>query len=291
MTSTTTQENGTAEERDVVLSVKDVSVSFGRTKVLDHLSLDVYRGEILGFVGASGTGKSVLMRTILGLNQKQSGTISIFGHDIDHASEQEKLGVDMRMGVLFQHGALFSSLNVLENIQVPMREYLDIPERLMDELARLKIELVGLKPDTAEKFPSELSGGMIKRAALARALSLDPEIVFLDEPTSGLDPIGAADFDELIANLRDTMGLTVYMVTHDLDSLFAVCDRIAVLGKKKVLVEGTIDDMLAFDDPWVQEYFHGKRARQIVSNGNSRRRPAGRPAASGPNHAQEGQVK
>ncbi len=291
MIPTANQENEGAGARDILLSVKDVSVSFGRSTVLDHLSLDVYRGEILGFVGASGTGKSVLMRTILGLNQKQSGTISIFGHDIDRASEQEKLGVDMRMGVLFQHGALFSSLTVLENIQVPMREYLDTPERLMDELARLKIDLVGLKPDTAEKFPSELSGGMIKRAALARALSLDPEIVFLDEPTSGLDPIGAADFDELIANLRDTMGLTVYMVTHDLDSLFAVCDRIAVLGKKKVLVEGTIDDMLAFDDPWVQEYFRGKRARQIVSDGKNRRRSGGDRVAPKPVQGQEGQAK
>jgi phospholipid/cholesterol/gamma-HCH transport system ATP-binding protein len=279
------------DAKDVILSVKDVTVSFGTSTVLDHLSLDVYRGEILGFVGASGTGKSVLMRAILGLNQKQSGKISIFGHDIDRASEQEKLSVDMRMGVLFQHGALFSSLTVLENIQVPMREYLDIPQRLMDELARLKIDLVGLKPDTAEKYPSELSGGMIKRAALARALSLDPEIVFLDEPTSGLDPIGAADFDELIANLRDTMGLTVYMVTHDLDSLFAVCDRIAVLGKKKVLVQGTIEDMLAFDDPWVQEYFRGKRARQIVSNGNSRRRSGGDRTATQPAQGQEGRVE
>ncbi len=273
--------NGKAD--DIILSVKDVSVSFGRSTVLDNLDLDVYRGEILGFVGASGTGKSVLMRTILGLNQKQKGKISIFGHDIDEASDQEKLSVDMRMGVLFQHGALFSSLTVLENIQVPMREYLDIPQKLMDELARLKIELVGLKPDTADKFPSELSGGMIKRAALARALSLDPEIVFLDEPTSGLDPIGAADFDQLIADLRDTMGLTVYMVTHDLDSLFAVCDRIAVLGNKKVLIEGTIEDMLAFDDPWVKEYFRGKRARQIVSNGDNRRRASRGEAAPTPN--------
>jgi phospholipid/cholesterol/gamma-HCH transport system ATP-binding protein len=278
------------DAREVILSVKDVSVSFGKAKILDRLSLDVYRGEILGFVGASGTGKSVLMRAILGLNQKQGGQIKIFGHDIDRASEQEKLGVDMRMGVLFQQGALFSALTVLENIQVPMREYLDIPQRLMDELARLKIELVGLKPDTAEKFPSELSGGMIKRAALARALSLDPEIVFLDEPTSGLDPIGAAEFDELIANLRDTMGLTVYMVTHDLDSLFAVCDRIAVLGQKKVLVEGTIEDMLAFDDPWVQEYFRGKRARQIVSNGQSRRRSTHEQTRGQPT-AEQGQTK
>ncbi|MEP7454917.1 ABC transporter ATP-binding protein [Phyllobacterium sp. SB3] len=279
------QNNQSTDEKadDIILSVRDVSVSFGRSTVLDNLDLDVYRGEILGFVGASGTGKSVLMRTILGLNQKQKGKISIFGHDIDEATDQDKLAVDMRMGVLFQHGALFSSLTVLENIQVPMREYLDIPHKLMDELARLKIELVGLKPDTADKFPSELSGGMIKRAALARALSLDPEIVFLDEPTSGLDPIGAADFDQLIADLRDTMGLTVYMVTHDLDSLFAVCDRIAVLGNKKVLIEGTIEDMLAFDDPWVKEYFRGKRARQIVSNGDNRRRSAREETAPAPN--------
>ena len=169
----------------------------------------------------------------------------------------------MRVGVLFQHGALFSALTVMENIQVPMREYLDLPQALMNELALLKIELVGLPPDAAQKYPSELSGGMIKRAALARALALDPEIVFLDEPTSGLDPIGAAEFDELVVKMRDTMGLTVYMVTHDLDSLFSTCDRVAVLGNKKVLVEGTIEDMLASEEPWVKSYFRGKRARQL----------------------------
>lgn len=256
-------EDSQQQSQEPVISVRDVKVAFGKSVILDGLSLDVRRGEILGFVGASGGGKSVLMRTILGLNRKQSGTIKIFGRDIDDVTDQQKVAIDMRMGVLFQHGALFSALTVLENIQVPMREYLDLSPKLMDELARLKIDLVGLKPDTAEKFPSELSGGMIKRAALARALALDPDIVFLDEPTSGLDPIGAADFDELIGNLRDTMGLTVYMVTHDLDSLFAVCDRIAVLGQKRVLVEGTIEDMLAFDDPWVKAYFKGKRARQI----------------------------
>ncbi|MGH6760201.1 MAG: ABC transporter ATP-binding protein [Phyllobacterium sp.] len=257
--------NGTARyaSGEPIISVRDVKVAFGKSVILDGLSLDVNQGEILGFVGASGGGKSVLMRTILGLNRKQAGTIHIFGRDIDKVNDQQKVAIDMRMGVLFQHGALFSALNVLENIQVPMREYLDLSPKLMNELARLKIDLVGLKPDTAEKYPSELSGGMIKRAALARALALDPDIVFLDEPTSGLDPIGAADFDELIANLRDTMGLTVYMVTHDLDSLFSVCDRIAVLGQKRVLVDGTIDDMLAFDDPWVKSYFRGKRARQI----------------------------
>lgn len=251
------------EERQKVLSVRDLTVAFGSNVVLDKLNLDIYRGEILGFVGASGTGKSVLMRTVLRLLPKRAGKITILGADYDSIDDKERIALDMRLGVLFQQGALFSSLTVLENIQVPMREYLDLPQDLMDELARLKIELVGLAPDAAGKFPSELSGGMIKRAALARALALDPDLVFLDEPTSGLDPIGAAEFDELIAKLRDTLGLTVYMVTHDLDSLFSVCDRIAVLGQKHVLVEGTISDMLAFDDAWVQSYFQGKRARSI----------------------------
>ena len=255
--------NGAGPSGEVVLAARDITVEFGGKKVLDKLSLDVMRGEILGFVGASGAGKSVLLRMILGLNRKQSGTIKLFGVDLDKANEKQRMQLDMRFGVLFQHGALFSALTVQENVQVPMREYLDLPPRLMDELAQLKIELVGLPRDAAMKFPSELSGGMVKRAALARALALDPEIVFLDEPTSGLDPISAAEFDELVGKLRDTMGLTVYMVTHDLDSLFSVCDRIAVLGHKKVLVAGTVQDMLAYDDPWVKAYFRGKRARQL----------------------------
>ncbi|MCO5729993.1 ABC transporter ATP-binding protein [Rhizobium sp. SSA_523] len=250
----------------VILSVRDLTVAFGSKTVLDHLDLDVYRGEILGFVGASGTGKSVLMRTVLKLVPHRSGSIRILGVDYENASKEERMALDMRMGVLFQHGALFSSLTVKENIQVPMREYLDLPQSLMDELAYLKIEMVGLAADAADKYPSELSGGMIKRAALARALALDPDLVFLDEPTSGLDPIGAAEFDQLIARLRDTLGLTVYMVTHDLDSLFSVCDRIAVLGQKRVLIEGTLEDMLACDDPWVKSYFRGKRARSIVTD-------------------------
>jgi phospholipid/cholesterol/gamma-HCH transport system ATP-binding protein len=255
-------------ERDIILSARDVTVAFGPKVVLDKLNLNIYRGEILGFVGASGTGKSVLMRTILRLLPRQSGEIEILGGDYDKLDESERNQLDMRLGVLFQQGALFSSLTVKENIQVPMREYLDLPKPLMDELAHLKIRMVGLAADAADKYPSELSGGMIKRAALARALALDPELVFLDEPTSGLDPIGAAEFDELIAKLRDTLGLTVYMVTHDLDSLFSVCDRIAVLGNKRVLVEGTIDDMLACDEPWVKSYFRGKRARSIVPHKN-----------------------
>jgi phospholipid/cholesterol/gamma-HCH transport system ATP-binding protein len=247
----------------MVLSATDVTVAFGPKTVLQNLSLEVRRGEILGFVGASGSGKSVLLRTVLGLTPKRSGTIRLFGEDVDKMSDAERVRIDMRLGVLFQHGALFSALTVLENVQVPMREYLDLPARLMDELAMLKIELVGLPPDAAYKFPSELSGGMIKRAALARALALDPDIVFLDEPTSGLDPIGAAEFDELVIKLRDTMGLTVYMVTHDLDSLFTACDRIAVLGQKRVIVEGTIEEMLKSEEPWVKSYFRGKRARQL----------------------------
>ncbi|MFE0014499.1 ABC transporter ATP-binding protein [Mesorhizobium sp. NPDC059054] len=247
----------------IVLSADDIKVAFGETVILDGLSLNIRRGEILGFVGASGAGKSVLLRTVLGLVKKQAGVIKLFGVDVDKASDAERLRIDMRLGVLFQQGALFSALTVLENVQVPMREYLDLPKKLMDELAMLKIELVGLPPDAARKYPSELSGGMIKRAALARALALDPDIVFLDEPTSGLDPISAAEFDELVVKLRDTMDLTVYMVTHDLDSLFTACDRIAVLGKKRVLVQGTVEDMLKSEEPWVKSYFRGKRARQL----------------------------
>lgn len=254
-------------DNDVILAARDVTVRFGKTTVLDKLSLEVKRGEILGFVGASGSGKSVLLRTILGLIPKAGGTITMFGRDLSETSDAERVQIDMRQGVLFQHGALFSALSVLENIQVPMREYIRLPKKLMDELALLKLELVGLPRDAAHKFPSELSGGMIKRAALARALSLDPDIVFLDEPTSGLDPIGAAEFDELVAQMRDTMGLTVYMVTHDLDSLMSVCDRIAVLGNKKILVEGTVEDMMASEEPWVKSYFRGKRARTIVQPG------------------------
>jgi phospholipid/cholesterol/gamma-HCH transport system ATP-binding protein len=256
-------DNNPDNKRKKILSARGVTVAFGDNVVLDKLDLDIYRGEILGFVGASGVGKSVLMRTILRLIERRAGTIEMLGQDYGSLPDADRYLLDMKLGVLFQHGALFSALTVKENIQFPMREYLNLPKALMDELARLKVELVGLAPEAADKYPSELSGGMIKRAALARALALDPALVFLDEPTSGLDPIGAAEFDELIAKLRDTLGLTVYMVTHDLDSLFSVCDRIAVLGKKRVLVEGTIKDMLDCPDEWVQSYFRGKRARSI----------------------------
>ena len=254
---------GQGGERPLI-EVRNVKVGFGDTLVLDGLSLDVKRGEILGFVGASGSGKSVLLRTILGLTPKRAGTISVLGKDLSDVSASDKIDVDMRMGVLFQHGALFSAMNVLENVMVPMREYLDLSPQLMRELAFFKLSLVGLKPESATQFPAQLSGGMIKRAGLARALALDPDIVFLDEPTSGLDPIGAANFDELIVNLRDTLGLTVYMVTHDLDSLFSACDRIAVLGNKKIVLQGTIRDMLESEDEWTKSYFRGKRARMIA---------------------------
>ena len=250
--------------REVILAVRGVTVGFGDRLILENLDLDVYRGEILGFVGASGTGKSVLMRTILGLNPRRAGRVEVFGQDLDEADAASRLAVERSWGVLFQHGALFSSLTVRQNIQVPMREHLKLSQTLMDDLARLKIGLVGLAPDAIDKYPSELSGGMIKRASLARALALDPAIVFLDEPTSGLDPIGAAEFDELIATLRETLGLTVFMVTHDLDSLVRVCDRIAVLGDRKVLVEGTLQTMRDFDHPWVQAYFRGVRARGVI---------------------------
>lgn len=253
-----------SDEHDVILRIRNVHVAFGDVRVLKGLDLDVYRGEILGFVGGSGSGKSVLMRSVLGLIKKDAGTIELFGKDYDKASKRDRLSIDRSLGVLFQHGALFSSLTVKENIQVPMREYFDLSPRMMDELARVKIDLVGLKQEAADRFPSELSGGMIKRASLARALALDPQLVFLDEPTSGLDPIGAAEFDELIASLRDTLGLTVYMVTHDLDSLHAICDRIAVLRDGVVLTTGTLAEMSEVDDVWTKAYFTGKRARNVA---------------------------
>ncbi|MFN3497142.1 ABC transporter ATP-binding protein [Pannonibacter sp. Q-1] len=253
-----------AREREVLLSARGVTVGFGKKIILDKLDLDVYRGEVLGFVGGSGTGKSVLMRAILGLTPRRAGRISVFGQDLDSATPDERNWIERRWGVLFQQGALFSSLTVKQNIQVPMREYLGLSQRLMDEFAFLKLELVGLPRDAADKYPSELSGGMVKRASLARALSLDPDLVFLDEPTSGLDPIGAAAFDGLIAKLRETLGLTVYMVTHDLDSLHSICDRIAVLGEKRVLLAGTVDDMMKSEHPWVKSYFRGERALRRV---------------------------
>jgi phospholipid/cholesterol/gamma-HCH transport system ATP-binding protein len=261
-----------APQKEVVLSARDVVVGFGNRNILDHLDLDVYRGEVLGFVGGSGAGKSVLMRTIIGLIPKRQGKIEVFGVDLDTATEEELIGVEQRWGILFQQGALFSSLTVLQNVQFPIREYLNVSERLMDEIAIAKLEMVGLTADVQDKYPSELSGGMVKRVALARALALDPELVFLDEPTSGLDPIGAGEFDELIKTLQRTLGLTVYMVTHDLDSLHAICDRIAVLAGGKVILTGPMSDMLASEHPWLKAYFRGKRARIGNGQGNGNQR-------------------
>jgi phospholipid/cholesterol/gamma-HCH transport system ATP-binding protein len=245
---------------EALVRIIKLVVEFGRHTVLDQLSLDVFRGEILGIVGGSGSGKSVLMRSILGLIPKKSGRVEVFGIDLDAASETDRRAVERRWGVLYQHGALFSSLTVRENVIFPMKEYLDLSETLMNEVALAKLELVGLDLDDADKLPAELSGGMTKRVALARALSLDPEIVFLDEPTSGLDPITAGDFDTLIKTLQQTLGLTVFMVTHDLESLHAACDRIAALADGRIVAQGSMAAMLASEHPWVKSYFRGKRA-------------------------------
>jgi phospholipid/cholesterol/gamma-HCH transport system ATP-binding protein len=250
-----------AEGREAVIKVRDLVVGFGDATVLNGLSLDVWRGEILGLVGGSGSGKSVLMRTIIGLLPKRGGTVEVLGADRDTASDADLRAMERRWGVLFQQGALFSSLTALQNVQFPMREYLHISEQLMDEVAAAKLEMVGLKRADGAKFPAELSGGMTKRVALARALALDPEIVFLDEPTSGLDPIAAAEFDALIRTLQRTLGLTVFMVTHDLESLHLACDRVAALAGGTVVAEGSIASMLLSDHPWVKSYFGGERGK------------------------------
>ncbi len=267
---TTMQDGSTVRGgSEAVIRVRGLEVGFGAKTIMKGLDLDVYRGEILGFVGASGTGKSVLTRAILGLVPKRAGSIEMFGRDLETLSPGEAQTMRRRYGVLFQRGALFSSLTVAQNIQMPMREYLDLSEDMLEELARLKIQMVGLRPDAAEKLPSELSGGMIQRVALARSLALDPEILFLDEPTSGLDPIGAGEFDDLIATLQRTLGLTVFMVTHDLDSLYSICNRIAALGEGRIIAEGPIETMTASPHPWLKAYFHGKRARS-AANGAGR---------------------
>ncbi len=253
------------QQGEAIIAIRGLRTGFGDTIIHDRLDLDVYRGEVLGIVGGSGTGKSVLLRTIIGLNRQLAGTIRLFGKDPETLDFAEKRAIERRWGVLFQNGALFSSLTVAQNIEVPMREHLALSEPLMDEIAAMKIAMVGLPPDAGAKYPSELSGGMRKRAGLARALALDPEIVFLDEPTAGLDPIGAAAFDALIQELRQALGLTVFMVTHDLDSLHAICDRIAVMAEKRVIVSGDMAAMLKFDHPWVRDYFHGPRGRAALS--------------------------
>jgi phospholipid/cholesterol/gamma-HCH transport system ATP-binding protein len=247
----------------LAIRVSDLVVGFGRQVVIDHLSLDVVRGEILGLVGASGGGKSVLMRTIIGLIPRRSGEIEVMGQPIGGAHDRNSQSAAARWGILFQQGALFSSLTVRQNVQFPLRENLVLSQALMDEIATAKLEMVGLAAEDGDKFPSELSGGMIKRVALARALALDPAIVFLDEPTSGLDPIAAGEFDVLIKTLQKTLGLTVFMVTHDLASLNTVCDRVAALADGKIVAIGPMRDLLQSEHPWVRAYFHGKRSQML----------------------------
>ena len=241
--------------------MRDLVVGFRRHVVINHLALDVIKGEILGLVGASGGGKSVLMRTIIGLIPRQGGEIEVMGSPI--TCDRATRSAAGRWGILFQQGALFSSLTVRQNIQFPLRENLVLSDALMDEIATAKLEMVGLKPEDGDKFPSELSGGMTKRVALARALALDPAIVFLDEPTSGLDPIAAGDFDVLIKTLQKTLGLTVFMVTHDLASLNTVCDRVAALADGKIVAIGPMRELLQSEHPWVRAYVHGKRSQML----------------------------
>jgi phospholipid/cholesterol/gamma-HCH transport system ATP-binding protein len=245
------------------IRVHDLVVGFRRHIVIDHLALDVRRGEILGLVGASGGGKSVLMRTIIGLIPRQGGEIEVMGAPIGANHDRTTRSAAGRWGILFQQGALFSSLTVRQNIQFPLRENLVLSDGLMEEIATAKLEMVGLKPEDGDKFPSELSGGMTKRVALARSLALDPAIVFLDEPTSGLDPIAAGDFDALIRTLQKTLGLTVFMVTHDLASLNTVCDRVAALADGKIVAIGPMRELLQSEHLWVRAYFHGKRSQML----------------------------
>ena len=250
---------------DVLISVRGLRTQFGDHVVHDDLDLDIRRGEILGVVGGSGTGKTVMMNAILGLMTPAAGEIRLNGRLFSEMSTAERRRVDSRWGVLFQNGALFTSLNVLENVMAPLREHVDMPISLMEEIAGMKIGLAGLQPEAATRFPAELSGGMRKRVALARALALDPEILFLDEPTAGLDPIGAAAFDSLVLELSRALGLTIMMITHDLDSLYAICDRVAVLADKRVEVVAPLRELLDHPHPWIKEYFHGPRGRAALA--------------------------
>ncbi len=244
-----------------------IRTQFGNNVIHENLNISLKSGEILGVVGGSGSGKSVLLNTLLGLKSPEGGFVKIFGRKRRELSASERKTIYTRMGVLFQGGALFSSLSVRENIMVPLRTHTDLPVSLMRELADMKINMVGLPRAAARLYPSDLSGGMRKRAGLARALALDPQMLFLDEPTSGLDPIGANGFDELILELRDALGLTVFMVTHDLDSLFTICDRVAVLVDKHIAIADSLDNVVKYDHPWVQEYFGGPRSRAAKTSG------------------------
>jgi len=260
-------------ERENIIEVRGLKNAFGDQVVHENLDLDVRRGEILGVVGGSGTGKSVLMRSIIGLQSPVAGDVTVFGEPTIGREETEAVEIRKRWGVLFQGGALFSTLTVAENVQVPLREFypaLDLA--LLDEIASYKVIMTGLPGEAGPKYPAELSGGMKKRAGLARALALDPELLFLDEPTAGLDPIGAAAFDDLTKSLQKTLGLTVFLITHDLDTLYAICDRVAVLADKQVIAVGTIDELLALDHPWIHEYFRGPRGRAAVATQEAQQR-------------------
>jgi phospholipid/cholesterol/gamma-HCH transport system ATP-binding protein len=252
-----------------VVEVRGVRNQFGSQVVHDALDLDLRRGEILSIVGGSGTGKSVLLRTIVGLNRPRSGMVRVFGKDLLNLPDARRRQIERRFGVMFQMGALFSSLTVTENVALPLVEHAGLRAKEAEQLVALKIALAGLPADAGDKYPSELSGGMVKRAALARALALDPDILFLDEPTAGLDPIGAAAFDQLILTLRDALGLTVFVVTHDLDTIYTITDRVAVLAGKKVLVNASLDEVAATDDAWIREYFHGPRGRAAAQTVNA----------------------
>jgi phospholipid/cholesterol/gamma-HCH transport system ATP-binding protein len=242
--------------------VEGLANRFGNFTVHEGLDLTVNRGEILGVVGGSGSGKSVLMRSIIGLQRPAEGHIEVLGHDLTGLDPDSDFGVRCRWGVLFQGGALFSTLTVGENVEVPLKQfYPELDPKLRRQIARYKVILTGLPEDAVAKFPSELSGGMRKRAGLARALALDPELLFLDEPTAGLDPIGAAKFDRLTRDLKETLGLTVFLITHDLDTLYEICDRVAVIADKRIIAVGTIPELIATGHPWIEEYFNGPRGR------------------------------
>ena len=244
-----------------IIRVRDLKVAFGSSVVLEHLNLDIPQGEVVGVIGPSGCGKSVLLRAITGLKPPESGSVEVFGEQLETLSREERTAIERRWGIMFQDGALFSNLTVRENVMVPMKEHTQLSRPLMRDLADMKIRLSGLSASAGDKYPSDLSGGMRKRAALARALALDPELLFLDEPTAGLDPITAAGFDTLVRSLQRALGLTVFLVTHDVDTLHATCDRIVVLGEKKVLAVGTIPELRKVNHPWIQEYFSGPRGR------------------------------
>jgi phospholipid/cholesterol/gamma-HCH transport system ATP-binding protein len=249
------------QTRDNVIEVRGLLSQFGERVIHQDLDLDVQRGQVLGVVGGSGTGKTVLLNSIIGLKQPEGGSIRLFGYDRDEMTKAEAAEVERRTGVLFQQGALFSALTVLDNVASPLVEHTSLPRNVIRELAEMKIAMVGLKPEALYLKPAELSGGMRKRVGLARALALDPELIFLDEPTAGLDPIGAAAFDDLIRQLSDDLDLTVFMITHDLDSLYAICDEVAVLADKHVVEKATVQELERSDHPWIKEYFLGPRGR------------------------------